>query len=219
MQVNLTKTATKIRQYKWPLLAGLAGLFLWLNRKVVQEMPGAIAAFIDAWLPYPLSVTSREGSRSAASTINVIRQFQVASNPRYTPRNGVTFCNIFVWDFTRAMGCEIPHWVGPLGLPVPVGKGSELSANATVQWIATTGPSQGWQRVTELTARARAAQGYPTVVLWPNVGGIGHVAVVYPAGYAATMIAQAGATNFENGALSKGFGSRKEPLLQFWTHE
>lgn len=222
MQLQLFKPGPlkqKVVQYRWPILAGVVGLFLWLNRKTVEGMAKTVQGFVDAWKPYPITVFSSVGARSAEAARRVIAALQVATNSRYTPRDGTTFCNIFVWDYSRAMGCEIPHWVGPNGISVPVGMGSELSANGVARWLVAHGGREGWQRVTELTARARAAQGYPTIVTWDNVGGIGHQAALYPAGYAATMIAQAGANNFEQGALSKGFGNRKEPLLQFWTHE
>ena len=40
-----------------------------------------------------------------------------------------------VWDVTKAMGAEIPHWVDNNGNRVGVGQGRELSANGTADWL------------------------------------------------------------------------------------
>lgn len=181
---------------------------------------------VEAWLKYPISEWSSEDARSAEQTRKVIAQFQVATNPRYTPRDlnkdGVqdTFCNIFLWDYTRAMGAEIPHWAGANGAVTAVGMGRELNANATVDWVRNHGPAAGWRKLTESEAREAAAQGYPAVVLWQHHGGIGHVAVVYPTPGLndVTLIAQAGSKNFEGKMLKAGFGRLTEPALEFWMH-
>ena len=67
-------------------------------------------------------IQSNETNRSVALYNNVINQFAVQYNPRYTQVyvNGTltkTYCNIFVWDVTSAMGAPIPHWVDAKGLP------------------------------------------------------------------------------------------------------
>ena len=181
--------------------------------------------YIEPWLTYPLETVS-QGERSAELTKAVIKQFQVETNPRYTPRDinkdGTqdTFCNIFLWDFSRAMGCEIPHWVLANGAVAAVGAGKELNANATVDWIRGYGVISGWRKITETEAREAAGRGYPTVVLWQHHGGIGHVAVVWPSPGLndVTLIAQAGSKNFEEQLLKKGFGRLSEPSLEFWTH-
>jgi len=50
-------------------------------------------------------------ARSVSSYNAVIDQFGVDRNPRYAPHDGLTFCNIFVSDVTRAMEAPIPHRV------------------------------------------------------------------------------------------------------------
>lgn len=182
--------------------------------------------YIEPWLKCPIVEWSVEGERSAEQARKVIAQFKVAKNPRYTPRDlnkdgkQDTFCNIFTWDYSRAMGCEIPHWVGANGAITAVGMGKELNANATVDWIREYGSVYGWRKITENEAREAAGRGYPTVVLWQHHGGIGHVAVVYPSPKLndVTLIAQAGSKNFEGEMLKKGFGRLTEPALEFWTH-
>lgn len=182
--------------------------------------------YVEPWLEYPITVYSEEGARSAEQTRKVIAQFKVATNPRYTPRDlnkdgkQDTFCNIFIWDFARAMKVKLPHWAGSNGVITVVGMGRELNANATVDWIREYGPGHGWRKITEYEAREQAGRGNPTVVLWQHHGGIGHVAVVYPSPKLndVTLIAQAGSKNFEGEMLKKGFGRLTEPALEFWTH-
>lgn len=173
------------------------------------------------WLPYSVGVRSLATCRAGWRTEAVVRSFHVEVNPRYTPRDlnadgtRETFCNIFLWDFTSAMGAEIPHWVGADGAPCPAGKGHELNANRTVDWMLAHGVSHGWHAVTESAARMRARLGYPVVTMWQHHGGIGHVAAVLPARSDETYIAQAGAVNFSRGPLAQGFGNLRP---QFFTH-
>jgi hypothetical protein len=68
----------------------------------------------------------------------VINQFAVENNARYlpVPNHGLTFCNIFSCDVTRAMGAEIPHWVkGTSYVILFSAAAQELSVNATVSWM------------------------------------------------------------------------------------
>ena len=180
--------------------------------------------YIEPWQPYPLEVTLSDKQRSPERLAAVIEQFRLPENPRYTPRalskdgTQATFCNIFLWDFTRAMSCEIPHWAWANGAPAPVGRGKELNANQIVAWLGQYGHHYGWRKLTEEEARGAAVQGYPCVVVWQHHGGIGHVAAVRGGSDGITHIAQAGSSNFERGALSRGFGRLKAPALEFWMH-
>lgn len=161
---------------------------------------------VEPWLPYPLTLRSDETSRAPWNMWAIVHDLQVETNPRYTPRNNSTFCNIFLWDVTSAMGAEIPHWVDEKGDPCKPGKGAELSANKIVDWIVKHGPRFGWAECTEAEARRDARFGQPAVALWKNPKGIGHVAVVMPAREPVTQIAQAGRLNFSLGPVTKGFG-------------
>lgn len=173
------------------------------------------------WLPYRVDAYSDASCRAAWRVEAVVRALQVETNPRYTPRDlnkdgtRETFCNIFLWDFTVAMGAEIPHWTRPDGTPCPVGNGTELSANRTLDWMLDYGLRHGWRQIDEKDARVFARAGDPTVALWQHHGGIGHVAAVIPARPDETYIAQAGAVNFSRGPLARGFG-RLAP--GFFTH-
>ena len=172
-----------------------------------------------AWLPVDAPRTNQMGNRSAAEYNAVLDQFGVANNPRYARRNGNTYCNIFVWDATRAMGAEIPHWVDQQGRPAEVGaRGAwEMDANDTHRWLENQGRSQGWRKVSAAEAQRMATTGRPVVASWRNPGGIGHIAMVRP-GEGQMQIAQAGARNFNQGSLSRGFGNAAR-ATEFFVHD
>ncbi len=101
-------------------------------------------------------VQSREGRRSREAYRLVLDQFAVGTNPRYEPdAPGKPRAHIFVWDVTRAMGVEIPHFLG----------GRELNLAQTVDWIRHEGPMKGWRRCSELDAWQAANAGHPVIAL------------------------------------------------------
>lgn len=185
----------------------------------------------NAWEPVDAPITSDAAARAqmtdlmrAAKYVEVAKQFDVVNNPRYVrghnndPKDGLeTYCNIFLCDTMRALKAPLPHWNDPItGVETPMGNGKETSANGVCVWMQQHGLENGWMECGELQARKRATAGYPTAVLWLNQGGIGHVAVILP-GTDFTHAAQAGATNFFDDNLKKGFGSI--PNLRFYTHD
>lgn len=110
----------------------------------------------DVWKAVQPPVQSREGRRSADAYQNVIDQFAVGKNPRYEPdAPDKPRSHIFVWDVSRAMNCEIPHFVGA----------KELSLAQTVDWLRHEGPMRGWTRATEEDAQKAALGGQLAVVL------------------------------------------------------
>ncbi|MFZ5826289.1 MAG: hypothetical protein ACOY94_18505 [Bacillota bacterium] len=184
------------------------------------QTPAPGTTRMNAALPVTPPMTNLPGSRSASAYNNVIDQFAVENNPRYAIRdsNGDgyddTFCNIFVWDVTKAMGAEVPHWVYPDGTVAEAGaKGAyELNANGVFDWMKNHGSENGWRVVTAEEAQAFANDGKPVVATWHNpTGGAGHVAMVRPGSYSATdgpSIAQAGSQNVGDASLKQGFGNR-----------
>jgi len=133
------------------------------------------------------SVTSTVYNRSAALYRAVIDQFSVETNPRYAVNKrgkNDTYCNIFMWDVTRAMGAEIPHYVNPDTLEpmyYPNVKGArELNANGIYDWLGKVGGQYGWVQVTAEQAQNLANQGKPVVTAMRNNSGHGHVQVVCP---------------------------------------
>jgi hypothetical protein len=182
-----------------------------------------VGAQIRPWIPVTAPITSGPGDRRAPLLDLVIRQFQVAVNPRYRQNQmgrSETYCNIFLWDVTRALSCEIPHWVIGDGEISSPGNGRELDANGVVAWLNRCGPRNGWTRTSAAEAHAAALQGRPAVVVWHNIKGIGHVAIIRPMPLHPTKgvpIAQAGATNSDTLYLADGFG-RAAGQVEYWTH-
>lgn len=168
----------------------------------IKELISAPGSQVQPWLPAEAPLKSTPSERSLALYDAVINQFAVEKNPRYRRNQqgkGETYCNIFVWDVTRAMGAEIPHWVDHNNKSTDLGKGIELDANDVIQWLQSQG---GWKEVDSERAQDLANQGYPVVATWLNPGGIGHIAVVRPGEYSSSQgptIAQAGETNFNHG--------------------
>jgi spore coat assembly protein SafA len=191
-----------------------------------QVRPSGGITNTNAARPVDASVRGDPSNRNRNRYEEVIRQFGVASNPRYAQRDSNkdgttdTFCNIYVWDVSKAMGAEIPHWVDGKSAPAePGAKGAwEMNANATVDWLKNHGGENGWRQVTADEAQARANDGNPTVAVWKNPGGIGHVGMIRPGEVTekGPALAQAGATNFDDKQVQDGFGGRTP---QYWTHD
>lgn len=148
--------------------------------------------------------TNAPGERSPAALLRVAAQFDVEHNPRYQPYSGKTFCNIYAWDVTSALCCEIPHWVGPDGLtPAPPRPGNrELLVNETVDKLHTG--AWEWSRIPDTEhAVSLADLGYPVVATYKAERLMhGHIAIVLPGG----LIAQAGRVCLFLRPLALGFG-------------
>ena len=188
----------------------------------------------DANYPYNASkavnplVTSDAASRSAALYSDVIAQFQVETNPRYAVNKdgtGDTYCNIFMWDVTRAMGAEIPHYVDADTLEArywpDVSGAKELNANGIYDWLFKKGSDYGWKQVTAAEAQALANGGSPVVTAWKNPSGHGHVQVVAPSrdgSYDETRgvaIAQAGRRLFSYGYITNVYSESLGEVVYF----
>jgi len=185
---------------------------------------------VKAWLPAALRVTGNAANRDAATLRQVINQFNVESAERYRPnRNGKTYCNIFLWDVTRALDCEIPHYVDRLtGQPriYPDTTGAyELDASGTHDWLLRHGADHGWYEVSAEEAQYHANAGYPAVTAWKNNdGGPGHVQVVCPAhnggydGARGVTVAQAGSRNFSYAHLNATMSKDKIGDVRYFIH-
>lgn len=172
--------------------------------------------------PVDAPVTSDASSRDPRLYDSVLNQFAVGNNQRYTRTSSDTFCNIFVWDATKAMGAEIPHWVDANGNPAAVAApGShELNANGVANWLESNGNQHGWRAVSAEEAQNWANSGKPAVAAWDsNSSNPGHVAMVRPGEYSSAngpTIAQAGGNNFNEGTAKQGFGNRS---VVYWVHD
>jgi len=134
------------------------------------------------WRPTTPAVTSSEEDRSPELYRAVIDQFSVETAERYRPfRNGSTYCNIFMWDVTVAMGAEIPHYTDPAtgeALYYPDVRGARsMGAIATCEWLQKHGEDYGWRETDAETAQMHANEGKPAVT---SAGSLGHVQVICP---------------------------------------
>ncbi len=193
------------------------------SRGVLEQANDALFSSNTSDVNYPFSagkavnplVTSVSSDRSAEQYQKVIEQFSVSSNPRYMVNKkgtGDTYCNIFLWDVTRAMGAEIPHYVDAKTQKArsypDISGAKELNANGIYDWLATNGASYGWTRVTAEQAQALANEGRPAVTVWKNTSGHGHVQVVCPSkdgtydAKKGVTIAQAGRNLFSYGYIT-----------------
>lgn len=144
--------------------------------------------------PTQAPIASDLTDRSAYRYFSVIEQFHVEQSPRYAPDVN-TYCNIFVWDVTRAMNAEIPHWVindDPQASSAVGASGAfsvgpqdrqETRANDLVDWLKDYGQAHGWRRVDARMAEQMAEEGRPSIAIAANVdpSHAGHVAMIRPA--------------------------------------
>src|ERR1044071_9070254 len=186
----------------------------------IHPAPGTVSMARANYNHPPL--TNAPGKRDPAIYSQLINQFAVGHNPRYLPDNGNTYCNIFAWDVSRAMGAEIPHWVDSDGNIKAPGAphASEININGGVNWMRNHGVKQfGFHSCTPQEAQDAANHGKLAVVMWKNTGsGHGHIAVVRPGTATPGVgpeIAQAGRHNFNDGHVVLGFG-QLGPLEYFW---
>ena len=174
----------------------------------------------DAMQPCYPDFTNGTDNRNPVSYKQALAQFDVVNNPRYTPRNNNTYCNIFLWDGSRALGCEIPHfklYYSKIGDKVVL-TGNEFNANVVAQWFSSeAAPLAGWHEASVDDAAAHVNKGAPTVIIWNNPGGIGHVAWLLPSPITGIFrAAQAGGTNFFDDDYRKGFGNAP---VKFYVHD
>ncbi len=191
-----------------------------LQQQYNGENPAPGTTLGQQWKPNDPPLTGDSSLRDRSFYDAILNQFAVDKNGRYLPAGGKTYCNIFVWDATRAMGAEIPHWVDANGNPAGVGAAGahELSANGVVNWLSQHGGRNGWRAVSAAEAQQWANAGKPSVVTFNNPGGTGHVAMVRPGELTdrGPAIAQAGGHNFNSGHVQDGFYNK--PVV-YWVHD
>jgi hypothetical protein len=170
---------------------------------------------------YPkLAETSKPDERSRERLEAVLAQFKVATNKRYLPRNGATFCNIYARDVCRAMNVQLP-W---------------MLANNLHDWLPSkAGKAAGWVAVSADEAQKAANDGRPVVVSFKNPGKIktkgkdgkvterpahGHIAVVRPSDQpGGPFVSQAGSKNADNIAVSKVFSAARMKSIKYYANK
>lgn len=124
----------------------------------------------DLWKAVQAPVQSQQAHRTKALYTRVVQQFGIRENPRYADDGpGKIRGHIFVWDVSRAMGCEIPHFLGA----------KELTLAQTCDWVRHEGPMRGWKRALDGEAVMRANEGKMVVAL-PREQRIKFIAIVVP---------------------------------------
>lgn len=117
--------------------------------------PPALMA-IDTWRATIPPAQSMFGRRSKRALLNAVAQFAAGHNPRYAPdAKGASRAHIFVWDVSRAMGCEIPHFL----------QGRELNLAQTVDWMKMTSQTRGWRKLMLDNALKEVEQGNLGIVV------------------------------------------------------
>ncbi|GMQ55972.1 hypothetical protein AN1V17_03640 [Vallitalea sediminicola] len=147
--------------------------------------------------------TYNSGPRTSETYNKLIDQFNVESNPRYVPRGGATYCNIYAWDISIAMGVELPRFVEinqkgnledatgkAIGRNLKKGyilyqdeknaTATELNANRLAIWLDAQGKNYGWKEISPEEAQKRANEGYMTISCIDESPSIGHVQVIRP---------------------------------------
>ncbi|QRN93004.1 hypothetical protein JRI60_27765 [Archangium violaceum] len=163
----------------------------------------------DVWKAINAPLQSREGRRSPDLYKQVINQFAAGHNPRYEAADAKQGrSHIFVWDVTRAMNAEIPHFVGP----------RELTVSQTCDWLRHEGTMRGWRRADVESAAAAADEGKPVVAV-PKDSSVRCIGVVRPGG-----LGQDGRPRFAAAGLQRGndLGTKEAfgvMALEYFVHD
>lgn len=204
-----------------------------VDARVFENKIGGGDIPYEAWRASDPKLTSNPGNRSANRYRAVIDQFGVETNGRYKVNKkgqGDTYCNIFMWDVTKAMGAEIPHYVDPVTQApreYPDTKGAErMTANKMYDWLHGYGSEYGWKKATAGEAQAYANAGRPAVTVWKNEsGGHGHAQVVSPSADGnydprkGVAIAQAGRNLYNYANITQVYGSKRMDEVAYFVHE
>jgi hypothetical protein len=168
-----------------------------------------------------------------------------ASHIRYQPRDGATFCNIYVHDFCHLAGVYLPRvwWTADAierltrGQPVEPRLGStidEQRANDLFRWLRAFGPRFGWRQagsLTELQTEANIGAVGMIVARRKIEGKSGHIVIVPPetdeqrakrdsdGTVTAPLQSQAGVRNFRYGTSSPNWWNGEQFAdSAFWLH-
>lgn len=161
--------------------------------------------------------------RSPEKLLAASRVLRVKLSRRYQPTK-VTWCNIYVSDVLDILDAPLPHWFDPDGEgPLPA---FEERANMMADGLAA-GDFPGWApvgRMLEASTREqavvnRAAAGLPTVAVWRNPKGTGHIVLVVPTpvGEHGIYVTGAGRVCVEQCPIAKAFGQYL-PDVAFYGH-
>jgi hypothetical protein len=164
---------------------------------------------------------------------------------RYKPRDGLTFCNVYVHDFCFLGGAYCPRvwWTDSAQLKLAAGQHiepniggtiREMRANDLFRWLRDFGPGFGWRQTGTLTKlQAEVNQGAMGVIVARRKedGKSGHIVMVVPetaehtakrdstGEVTAPLQSQAGASNFQYGrGTTNWWNGAQFAEFAFWIH-
>ena len=168
-----------------------------------------------------------------------------ASHARYQPRDGFTFCNIYVHDFCHLAGVYVPRvwWTPDALLRLQRGETvqprldstiDEQRANDIFRWLKAFGPRFGWRQtgtLTKLQSEVNVGGIGLIVARRTNDGRPGHIVVVVPetsddrarrdsnGEVIAPLQSQAGSRNFRRGTGTLNWWKGEQFAdSAFWIH-
>ena len=180
-----------------------------------------------------------------ASLIRIVDWLGVdkPSHKRYQPGNGLTYCNIYAYDYCCLAGVYLPRvwWTG--ASLVAIGQGQsvrpvyaetieEMRANALFAWLRDFGMSFGWRRAASVDELQRETNsgGVGVIVARRRTDGPpGHISVVAPEtdrrqavrehGLVVSPVqSQAGARNIRLGLNREWWIGEQFAEHAFWIH-
>jgi len=167
--------------------------------------------------PVDIMFRSTRDARSAESADLVLAQFDVGRALRYQREPGKTFCNIFAWDVAGAFGVELPHWILADGTPAKPGAAGAHETLTNELRDRLVAGAWGWKPMDPVPAAQNAARGRPTIAIWRNHSGPGHVAWLEPnSDQADIYVAQAGALCGRHMPLETAFGKHRLGQVLFF---
>jgi hypothetical protein len=148
---------------------------------------------------------SKSGPTGATPARDTTRKLGPTTNPKYQPRGGETYCNIFTHDYMQKRGLSEKEF--PMKL-----------ANDTAKWLKTPDAAkQGWKQVSAQEAQDWVNKGGVGLVSRYNANGHGHIAPIVEGqtqgGY--PMISNVGSKNFDYGPASQSPAFKAGPTT-YW---
>lgn len=179
-----------------------------------------LATFGSQWVQLPLSeaFTSFPNQRARSRLDSILDWFNVEDSPRYRPLGGTTYCNIFVWDVTRALTAEIPHWVDADWLPCGQKHPGARETTANMLFGKLRDGAWGWRECDQVHAGSFVRGGFPVVAAWKNPKGPGHIAMLTPSDDD-ILVAQAGAVCARRIPIQHAFGAGRMPDVRYFWHD
>jgi hypothetical protein len=140
--------------------------------------------------------TAQDPARLRAELATIIDYLATdkLAHKRYQPRDGLTFCNIYIHDYCMLAGAYLPRvwWTQPALLKIAAGQAAqakigntvdEVRANGLFRWLRDFGQNFGWRSaasLTELQDHANLGGVALIVARRTQDGRSGHIVAVVP---------------------------------------